>query len=210
MSAYSSAPSRASQPAVTKRMRDESGASIVIALVFFLICGIVGSAVLTAASVEAKSVHTHKELQQAELTVGSAAQLLANQLGGDAVRITVAKAADGKVTASVDGVTSPFGQSYWTETQAAAAATGTPSSDTYQISVQPPGDSNSLVDTVYVKIELDADRNLTVTLSLDESFAPSSPYNMTMYCQCIPTYDAKGQLKEFTYEPAVIRKAAES
>lgn len=196
-----------SQPAVTKRMRDTSGASIVIALVFFLICGIVGSVVLTAASVEAKTVHTHKEMQQAELTVGSAAQLLANQLGGDAVQITDIKKEDGKLTASVDGITSLFGQSYWTETQAAAAAAGTPSSNTYQISVHPPGESSSLVDTVYAKIELDADRNLTATLSLDKSFAPSSPYNMTVYCQCIPTYDARGQLKEFTYEPAVIKKA---
>ena len=32
-------------------LRDTSGASIVIALVFFLICGIVGSVVMTAASV---------------------------------------------------------------------------------------------------------------------------------------------------------------
>lgn len=198
----------ASQPAVTKRMRDESGASIVIALVFFLICGIVGSVVLTAASVEAKTVHTHKEMQQAELTVGSAAQLLANQLGGDAVQITDIKTEDDKITAvSVNGVTSLFGQSYWTDTRAMDAAAGTPSSDTYQISVQP---TEASVDTVYVKIELDVDRNLTATFSLDKSFAPSSPYNMTMYCQCIPTYDAKGQLKEFTYEPAVIRKAAES
>ena len=36
-------------------LRDTSGASIVIALVFFLICGIVGSVVMTAASVQAKA-----------------------------------------------------------------------------------------------------------------------------------------------------------
>ena len=36
-------------------LRDTSGASIVIALVFFLICGIVGSVVMTAASVQGKA-----------------------------------------------------------------------------------------------------------------------------------------------------------
>lgn len=44
-------------------LRDERGASLVIALVFFLICAIVGSVVITAASVNAKAVQTHKELQ---------------------------------------------------------------------------------------------------------------------------------------------------
>ena len=45
-------------------LRDTSGASIVIALVFFLICGIVGSVVMTAASVQAKAAQTHVDLQQ--------------------------------------------------------------------------------------------------------------------------------------------------
>lgn len=48
---------------------DERGASIVIALVFFLICGVVGSVVVTAASVQAKSVQTHVDLQQDEYTM---------------------------------------------------------------------------------------------------------------------------------------------
>lgn len=47
------------------KFRDTAGASIVIALVFFLICAIIGSVVLTAASVQAKAVQTHRELQQA-------------------------------------------------------------------------------------------------------------------------------------------------
>ena len=47
-------------------LRDTSGASIVIALVFFLICGIIGSVVMTAASVQAKAAQTHVDLQQKE------------------------------------------------------------------------------------------------------------------------------------------------
>ena len=51
-------------------LRDTSGASIVIALVFFLICGIVGSVVMTAASVQAKAAQTHVDLQQKEYAMG--------------------------------------------------------------------------------------------------------------------------------------------
>ncbi len=45
-------------------LRDTSGASVVIALVFFLICGIVGSVVMPAASVQAKAAQPHVDLQQ--------------------------------------------------------------------------------------------------------------------------------------------------
>ena len=65
-------------------LRDTSGASIVIALVFFLICGIVGSVVMTAASVQAKAAQPHVDLQQKEYAMQSAAKLMAQQLGGSA------------------------------------------------------------------------------------------------------------------------------
>ena len=64
-------------------LRDTSGASIVIALVFFLICGIIGSVVMTAASVQAKAAQTHVDLQQKEYAMQSAAKLMAQQLGGE-------------------------------------------------------------------------------------------------------------------------------
>ena len=51
-------------------LRDTSGASVVIALVFFLICGIIGSVVMTAASVQAKAAQTHVDLQQKEYAIG--------------------------------------------------------------------------------------------------------------------------------------------
>ena len=56
---------------------------IVIALVFFLICGIIGSVVMTAASVQAKAAQTHVDLQQKEYAMQSAAKLMAQQLGGE-------------------------------------------------------------------------------------------------------------------------------
>ncbi|MFR3092326.1 MAG: hypothetical protein ACLTMP_11885 [Eggerthella lenta] len=50
---------------------------------FFLICGIVGSVVMTAASVQAKAAQTHVDLQQKEYAMQSAAKLMAQQLGGE-------------------------------------------------------------------------------------------------------------------------------
>ena len=89
---------------------DERGASIVIALVFFLICGVVGSVVVTAASVQAKSVQTHVDLQQDEYTMQSAAELVAQQLGGEDLtwnkKSVVVKVsyADGKTVVDIGGV----------------------------------------------------------------------------------------------------------
>lgn len=60
------------------KLEDTSGSSVVLALAFFLICAIVGSIILTAASVNAKTVATYKETQQAEYTVTSAAGLWAD------------------------------------------------------------------------------------------------------------------------------------
>lgn len=51
-------------PTIRHTLRDTSGASIIIALAFFLICGIIGSVVITAASINAKAVATHKETQR--------------------------------------------------------------------------------------------------------------------------------------------------
>lgn len=75
------------------KFRDTAGASIVIALVFFLICAIIGSVVLTAASVQAKAVQTHRELQQAEYTVGSAAQTIGYDMDMD--ELTIVSSPDG-------------------------------------------------------------------------------------------------------------------
>ena len=90
-------------------LRDTSGASVVIALVFFLICGIIGSVVMTAASVQAKAAQTHVDLQQKEYAMQSAAKLMAQQLGGeDAVweekSVVVKIAYDTAGEASVDTV----------------------------------------------------------------------------------------------------------
>lgn len=196
-------------PAKRNIIRDTSGASIVIALVFFLICAIIGSVVLTAASVNAKAVQTHRELQQAEFTVGSAAQTIGCEL--ESARITcVANPAERPI---VEYPIMEFARDFWDQNGSAvmmahaagqSIAFGDSPDTRMTLEVK---DGSRVVDTVYASMTIDPDLNIVVRLSLERSFAPDSPYNMTVSLQCIPTYNLSGRLVSFSYEPAVIAKA---
>lgn len=206
MSAYSSAPSRASQPAVTKRMRDESGVSIVIALVFFLICAIIGSVVLTAASVNAKAVQTHRVQQQAEFAVSSAAQTIAQELESAQLK----PAGTEKPTFVEGSVPLSFASAFWDangkEIMAKRAAQESFETD---VSIEPTEAAQTAygIKPAYGKLTVDRDLNIKILLSADASLSADSPYNLLVTLQCIPTFNAKGELTEFAYEQAVIRKA---
>lgn len=209
--------------ALQHTLRDERGASIVIALVFFLICAIVGSVVVTAASVNAKAVQTHKDLQQDEYSMASAADLIAQQLGGEdktrsapCVTVAISYGPDEKPSVDVSKVYSEVGKSFWTKERAATILAcreqgipytiGDSSSD--RLVVHPPFESKAM-DPAYGKVTVDADLNVTVELSLDEELSASSPYNMTVSVQCTPTYDAAGRLTAFSYgKNTVVKKAS--
>ena len=183
------------------RLNEESGASIVIALVFFLICAIIGSVVLTAASVQAKSVQTHQELQQAEFTMGSAAQTIGYDMDMDELTIVSGDAGE-----AVQGAQySVFGREFWKtygndilKSRAESKSFGSGE----KLTITQGG------STVYGKIVVDPDLNIKIDLSLDENFSLNSPYNMTVNMQCIPTYNASGKLVSFSYERAVITKTS--
>lgn len=71
-----------------KKLKGKGGASIVIALVFFLLCLTVGSIVLTAATASAGRMKEQRRRQQDYLTVSSAAELLRDQMAGLTYEIT--------------------------------------------------------------------------------------------------------------------------
>lgn len=191
-------------PSLRHILRDTSGASIVIALVFFLICAIIGSIVVTAASVNAKAVETQRSMQQAEFTVGSAAQTMASELASAQVFIVNAPAENEIPTIDENNLTGQeFARTFWSmygNEILEARSTHTSFSST---SMRVDQDS---VGTVYGRLTVDQDLNITVDLSRDEAFATDSPYNMTVSVQCIPSYDASGKLLSFSYEQAVIQR----
>ncbi len=193
--------------ALRDKLRDGSGASIVIALVFFLICAIVGSVVLTAASVNAKAIQTNREMQQAEFTVGSAAQLVGNQFSSMAFTVDYAASANGALGIDESaGIKASFGRQFWDEYGSAIWSAHAASKRFSQsIGVTLSGASANMPD-VSGTVTVDPDLNITVDLQEADSASSGGAYRETVYVQCVPTYDRAGRLIAFGYEPAVIAK----
>lgn len=66
--------------AIRNKLRSESGASILLALLFFLLCAMVGASVLMAAASNAGKSRSGREEQQKYLTLSSAMQLVCDEL----------------------------------------------------------------------------------------------------------------------------------
>ncbi len=191
----------------TVKLRDISGASIVIALVFFLICAVIGSVVVTAASVQAKAVVTHQELQQDEFTVSSAAQLVGSDLAS--ARLSVSYTNNTAKLTVKKG--QPFATEFWGAHGDAILAirndekTSSLTYDDLSISANNSDGSYSF-GIVRGSVTVDQDLNITVALSLRPDATKASSYNLTVLVQCIPTYDVQGKLTQFEYEQPVIKK----
>ena len=66
-----------------KKCTSTSGASLLLALLFLLLCGLTGSVVLTAASVSSGRLSNLKKNEQSYYTVSSAAKLLKKEITGE-------------------------------------------------------------------------------------------------------------------------------
>lgn len=66
--------------AIRNKLRSERGASILLALLFFLLCAMVGASVLMAAASNAGKSRSNREEQQKYLTLSSAMQLVCDEL----------------------------------------------------------------------------------------------------------------------------------
>ena len=175
-------------------LRDERGASIVIALLFFLICAIIGSVVLTAASVNAKAVQTNRDLQQTEFTVGSAAQLVGAQFSAMALRVDYASG-DGVPVVDEDATdpqNAAFSIRFWSANADAVwqkRSEGSAYETDVTVDLQ---NSNHGMEGVAGVLTVDADLNVTVELGLAGAADGSQgdgAYRETVYVQCIPTYE---------------------
>lgn len=67
---------------IYRKLHSTSGASLLIALLFFLICVTVGSLILTAASASSAKTKNRYSDEQHYLAVASAARLLKDRMGG--------------------------------------------------------------------------------------------------------------------------------
>jgi|GEM_PF-286666 len=71
------------------KLKNQSGASFIIALLFFLICSTVGASVLMAAKANSSRLVYQKKTEQAFLTVRSAAMLISDTLSGESQQVAV-------------------------------------------------------------------------------------------------------------------------
>lgn len=89
-----------------KKLREERGASITMALLLFLACAVIGAVVLTAGTASAGRLSGMAETDRRYYIVASAAELVAKELDGRSV-IYEETDAGGETTLVVDGVTIP-------------------------------------------------------------------------------------------------------
>ena len=140
------------------KLSSKSGASILIALVFFLMCSMVGAVVLTAATANTGGLANLKNEQQSYFTVSSAARLLRDGLDGAAfVEITTTKDVDGTITSTdtnYDDSHSPVLEELLKEDGKAAGRR-----EEHIFTVQAEG-----LDTVTVSLTMGGDYALSVSL----------------------------------------------
>ena len=70
-----------------EKLRSEQGASILFALFFFIVCAVIGSIVLTAATAAAGRLSRVKEMDERYYAVNSAAQVLEKEINSAVVYV---------------------------------------------------------------------------------------------------------------------------
>lgn len=96
---------RTLKTAVFKKLKSDKGASIMVALLLFLVCAAVGAVILAAATASSGRMSQLSEMDQRYYSVSSAAELLAKKLCGPEVRIERSKKTTTVSTLSISGLT---------------------------------------------------------------------------------------------------------
>ena len=92
--------------AMKNKIKSQRGASITFALLIFLVCAVVSSAVIVAATAAAGRFSTMEEMDDRYYAVTDACELLCKKLDGKTVKVQYTTSADGSVitaTADVSG-----------------------------------------------------------------------------------------------------------
>lgn len=164
-----------------EKLKSRSGASILFAILVFMLCILAGTAALTAAAANTgRYTHLRAE-QQKYLTVSSAAKLLRSQVAGKELVKTVTHTApettdyDGSITS-----TDFYTQIIQTKLEAATVGTGT---DPIKLTVS---DSDGVGPTFQdVKAELTINTNYSMTFKV--YFGATEDYTMTVNIPAVVT-----------------------
>lgn len=162
--------------AIQKKWKSRRGASILIALVFFLLCLMVGAVILTAATASAGQLRTQRQAQQDYLAVSSAARLLQDLLSEKNFSMT---SEDGDLT--LGPTCAPAGAALSSTVEAAAEETF------YGRKPHPVSltvDAGDILQNgsglVEAELSMDEKCNLTVTLAIQEDGGTRVPLVLSM------------------------------
>lgn len=200
------------------KLDDPAGSSIILALVFFLMCAIIGSIVLTAASVNSKSTATYEEMQQLEYTVTSAADLVGSQIVGSEITWAYpSKAQDAIPNFMQDDqyeTCSEFLKALWKKYGSVAQESGTGGiwdtrgkTDPYTLPETFTVQVAELQD-VQVNITFDRDLNIEASLSVSDGTGGSAGYDEVVSVHATPHFDLSGRLVSVSWDSYTVAKAS--
>ena len=88
--------------AMKNKIKSQRGASITFALLLFLVCAVISSAVIVAATAAAGRLSTMEEMDERYYAVTDACELLCKRLDGKTVTVQYTIKEDGTVSATAD------------------------------------------------------------------------------------------------------------
>jgi hypothetical protein len=162
-----------------EKLNSRQGASLMIALLFFLLCITTGTVILTAATASTGRISSQKQVQQDYLTVSSAARLVRDQLKGTtftAETNTIFK--DGVLQESPDDQFESFGKLLSETVKADATSVfvngTTPESRKFTIKLR-----NLDLEPVKAIFEMDENYNITILFHIGQDEVKNSPLVLT-------------------------------
>lgn len=144
-----------------EKWKSTSGASLLLALLFFLLCAVTGSVVLTAASVSSGRLSNLKVNEQSYYTVSSAAKLLKNQMEGEKYsRYQVYSSSNQVLDEGYHAVPEKEMKDFLKEAADQVYETASSYRDTWTIQT-----SDMAIEEVTAQFTMDAEYNITIILS---------------------------------------------
>ncbi len=180
--------------AVRSKLRDKSGVSVLMGLLFMLVCLMVGTVVLTASTAASGKLASLQESEQNYLTVASAARLLKKRIGVlKYERVDTSYTVDGAYApayppSTVKTLTASAGSDvFWEEELLELCEILTPPpppvpapasiEKKLQISGTAPSGGPSEWETVYGTVKMEADGRIYVTLWLGDPASAEPEHN---------------------------------
>ena len=158
-----------------RKLRSESGVTLLMALLFFLLCALASSVVISAGSTASGRMAGLEQDQQAFYTVTSAAQVLQEEINGTSFAGKQETPGEKSITIPVSGSLSNL----MNTAVESVYINGVPYEDTLTIRPQ----SIDTFGTVKASFTMDKDYNISIALSLSDA-------NLADKYQCVVT--AKG------------------